>query len=213
MDNLLPLLYDAAIVSIMAVSIVLAAKYGAFRALSGIIGTVVGVICGLMFQGVLATAISGLLAGPVESFLRSLNFSEFMQMGNETLATVSDDLAHVIELWEQSSNGQIPEELVIALSGIILPKLAAVVSFLVIFTLTKLLTGMILRVFNDKIPVFRAISKGLGAVLGAVSGLLIILVLCWAVMHYAPVEAGAGMINQETLQNSYIGSFFCGLFN
>jgi len=210
--NFTSLLFDVAIIAIFVISIMLAAKKGAFRAISGIVGTIVGIVCGIVFQDLLAGGISSLFVKPVEDFLRSLDFSEFMELGADTVAKASENLAHVIEQWKQSNGGQIPEELVTTLSHIIVPELAAIVSFIVIFIVVKLIAVCILRLFNDKIPVFRTISKGLGVVLGAVSGLLIVMVLCWAVLHYAPVDAGAAGISQEALRDSYLGGFFCGLF-
>ena len=71
----------------------------------------------------------------------------------------------------------------------------------------------VLHLFNDHIPLFRTLSHGLGMVLGAVSGLLIILVLCWAVLQYAPADEAAGMINQQSLRESIVGGMLCPFFD
>lgn len=208
-----PLLFDIAFVLIFIISIVFAAKLGAFKAISGIAGTLVGLVCGLMFEDRIAPQIESFLTPVVEKAVGSLNFSEFMQLGSETMASLSQELADVIAAWEQNSGGQIPAELVSALAGEIVPRLAAILSFLAIFIVVRLVVIAVLHLFNDFIPVFRTLSKGLGAVLGAVSGLLIILVLCWAVLNYAPADEAAGIINQQALQESHIGSMLCPFFD
>ena len=208
-----PLLFDITFVMILLASIAIAAKMGAFKAISGIAGTLTGLVCGLLFEGRIAPQIESVLTPVVEKAVGSLNFSEFLQLGSETLATLSQDLADVIAAWEQNSGGQIPAELASALTGEIVPRLASILSFLVIFLCAKLAVIVVLHVFNDYIPVFRTLSKGLGAVLGAVSGLLIILILCWAVLNYAPADEAAGTINQQSLQESYIGSMLCPFFD
>lgn len=207
------LLFDAVFVLIFLISVILAAKKGALRAISGIAGTLAGLVSGLLFQNRIAPYVEGFLTPVVEKTIGSWDFSKFMQLGSETMATLSQELADVIKAWEQNSGGQIPEELVDALTGEIVPRLAAILSFLVIFLCVKLVVTFILHLFNDSIPVFRTLSKGLGAVLGAISGLLIILVLCWAVLTYAPADEAAGMINQQSLRESYIGSMVCPFFD
>lgn len=208
-----PLLFDITFVMILIASIAIAAKMGAFKAISGIAGTLVGLVCGLLFEGRIAPQIESVLTPVVEKAVGSLNFSEFMQLGSETMASLSQELADVIAAWEQNSGGQIPAELASALTGEIVPRLASVLSFLVIFLCAKLVVIIVLHLFNDYIPVFRTLSKGLGAVLGAASGLLIILVLCWAVLNYAPADEAAGIINQQSLRESHIGSMLCPFFD
>lgn len=207
------LLFDGAFLLIFLVSVILAAKKGALKAISGIAGTVAGLIAGLLFQGRIAPFIEGALTPVVEKTIGSWDFSRFMELSSETLATLSQELADVIAAWEQNSGGQIPEALATALTGEIVPRLAAILSFLVIFFCVKLAVTLILHLFNDSIPVFRTLSKGLGAVLGAVSGLLIVLVLCWAVLNYAPADEAAGIINQQSLRESFIGSVVCPFFD
>ena len=207
------LLYDAAIVLIVLVSIILGAKCGAFKAISGIAGTVAGMAGGLLLQDRIAPHIESFLSPIVERTILSWDFSQFMQLSSETMANLSQELSDVIAAWQQNSSGHIPQELVTGITGEIVPKLAAILSFLLLFFAIKIVVVLVLRLFNDKIPVFRALSHGLGAVLGAVSGLLLVLVLCWAVLTYAPVDAAAGLINQQSLQESHIGSMLCPFFD
>lgn len=207
------LLFDAAFVLIFVISIILAAKRGAFKAISGIAGTVAGLVGGLLFQGRIAPQVESFLTPMVEKTIGSWDFSKFMELSSETVANLSQELADVIAAWEQNSGGQIPPELVTGLTGEIVPRLAAVISFLVLFFAIKILVILVLRLFNDSIPVFRTLSRGLGAVLGAVSGLLIVLVLCWAVLNYAPVDEAAGLINQQSLRESTVGGLLCPFFD
>ncbi len=207
------LLFDAAFVLIFVISIILAAKRGAFKAISGIAGTVAGLVGGLLFQGRIAPQVESFLTPMVEKTIGSWDFSKFMELSSETVANLSQELADVIAAWQQNSGGQIPPELVTGLTGEIVPRLAAVISFLVLFFAIKILVILVLRLFNDSIPVFRTLSRGLGAVLGAVSGLLIVLVLCWAVLNYAPVDEAAGLINQQSLRESTVGGLLCPFFD
>lgn len=207
------LLFDAAFVLIFVISIILAAKRGAFKAISGIAGTVAGLAGGLLFQSRIAPQVESFLTPMVEKTIGSWDFSKFMELSSETVANLSQDLADVIAAWEQNSGGQIPPELVTGLTGEIVPRLAAILSFLLLFFVIKLAVTLVLRLFNDSIPVFRTLSHGLGAVLGAVSGLLIVLVLCWAVLNYAPVDEAAGLINQQALRESTIGGVICPFFD
>ena len=207
------LLFDAAFAVIFVVSVIIATKCGAFKAISGIAGTLAGLVGGLLFQGRIAPHIESFLTPVVEKTIGSWDFSKFMELSSETLAKLPEELTQIIAAWEQSNGGQIPAELVTALTGEIVPRLAAILSFLAIFLCVKLVVVVVLRIFNDSIPVFRTLSHGLGAVLGAVSGLLIILVLCWAVLNYAPADEAAGLINQQSLRESYIGQVICPFFD
>ncbi len=207
------LLFDAAFVLIFLISVILAAKRGAFKAISGIAGTVAGLAGGLLFQERIAPQVESFLTPMVEKTIGNWDFSKFMELSSETVANLSQELADVITAWQQSSGGQIPPELVTGLTDEIVPRLAAVISFLVLFFAIKIVVILVLRLFNDSIPVFRTLSRGLGAVLGAVSGLLIVLVLCWAVLNYAPVDEAAGLINQQSLRESTIGGLLCPFFD
>ena len=208
-----PLLYDAAFVLILLVSITLAAKCGAFKAISGIAGTVAGLVGGLMFQDRIAVHVESFLTPMVERTILSWDFSQFMELSSETIAKLSQTMADVISAWQKSSGGQIPQELVTGITGEIVPRMAAILSFLLLFFAIKIVVVLVLRLFNDSIPGFRTLSRGLGAVLGAVSGLLLALVLCWAVLHYAPADEAAGLINQQSLRESHIGSVLCTFFD
>lgn len=207
------LLFDLAFVAIFFASILWAANRGALKAISGIAGTLAGLAGGLLLQDRIAPKIETFLTPLVEKTIGNWDFSKFMELGSQTMSNLSQELADVITAWEQNSGGQIPPELVTGITGEIVPRLAAVLSFLLIFLAVKLAVTALLHLFNDHIPVIRTLSKGLGAVLGAVSGLLIILVLCWAVLHYAPADEAAGLINQQSLRQSYIGSMLCPFFD
>ena len=47
--------------------------------------------------------------------------------------------------------------------------------------------------------------------LGAAAGCLIVLVLCWAILRFAPVE-NVGLLSQHCLKQSQIGTLILPLF-
>ena len=100
------LLFDAAFVLIFVISIIWAAKRGAFKAISGIAGTVAGLIGGLLFQERIAPQVESFLTPMVEKTIGNWDFSKFMELSSETISSLSQELADVIAAWQQSSGGQ-----------------------------------------------------------------------------------------------------------
>ena len=56
------------------------------------------------------------------------------------------------------------------------------------------------------------LNEWAGALIGAVSGALILLVLTWAVWHFAP-DLNLPVLSREALASSHIGGFICRLFS
>lgn len=206
----MPLLFDGIFAVILLVSIVLAAKKGAFKAISGIAGTLVGLVSAVLLKDAVSPWVESFLSPLVEKTVSGWDFSSLLTQ--DRTAPFFEKFSQLITDWQLSDNpDSLHTALVEAVSGSIVPKLAAIAAFLLIFFAAKLAVTLICRLLNDDIPIIRTMSKGLGALLGAVSGLLLILVLCWAVLRFAP-DDGVSFPNQQSLRDSTIGGVVCQLF-
>lgn len=199
--------WDVIFVSILLFCIWGAAKRGAFRAVSGIAGTVLGLILGNHFQGGLAVFIEPALRPVMESLAKKADLTRVT--GLQTGSVLSD-------LVEQG--GQLPEKVgalydafLASLSDTLTTSLAPILAFFIIFFLTKLAFRLVCGLLELDIPLLSSLNRMAGGLLGAIAGAFIVLVLCWAVMRFAPAE-NVGLMSQHCLRQSYLGGLLSPLF-
>lgn len=205
------LLFDLGFLLILFTSILLAAKKGAFKAISGIAGTLAGLIAAVLLKDAVSPFAESFLSPLVRNTVSRWDIPQ-LAAGEQTSAFF-EKFSELIQSWQTAGEqaGAAKESLVAAISGEISLHLSAILSFLLVFLVVKLAVTVICHLLNDDIPIIRTLSKGLGALLGALSGALLILVLCWAILRFAP-DDGVSFLNQQALRDSTIGGVVCELF-
>ncbi len=230
------LIVDIAFGAIIALSIVLCAKKGLFECISGVAGTVAGFIGARMLSGRLADVFSGLVR---PMFHRVFSGAKVQQAMSDLVQRVSADITDMQSGLQQSLQesglGEQTAELVSGVmdyinasasqlvqmesNGTLAARLAdgaaeavgPVVAFMLLFTAIKLLVSLICRLLSANIPLIREVNALGGGVLGIMSGLLTVALICWGIVLFAPAES-VGFFSINTLYTSYIGRFFAILF-
>ncbi len=184
-----------------------AAKRGAFQAVSGIAGTVLGVILGNHFQDSLAAFLEPVLRPVMESLAQKADFTQIT--GLETGSVLSDLVEQGGQLSEKMD--ALYEALLASLADTLTVSLAPILAFLIIFILTKIAFRLVCSLLELDLPLLSGLNRLAGGMLGAIAGALIVLALCWAVMRFAPAE-NVGLLSQHCLRQSYLGSLLSPLF-
>ncbi len=230
------LIVDIAFGAIIALSIVLCAKKGLFECISGVAGTVAGFIGARMLSGRLADVFSGFVR---PMFHRVFSGAKVQQAMSDLVQRVSADITDMQSGLQQSLQesglGEQTAELVSGVmdyinasasqlvqmesNGTLAARLAdgaaeavgPVVAFMLLFTAIKLLVSLICRLLSANIPLIREINALGGGVMGLLSGVLTVALVCWGIVLFAPAES-VGFFSINTLYTSYIGRFFAILF-
>ena len=199
--------WDVFFVCILLFCIWGAAKRGAFQAVSGIAGTVLGVILGNHFQSALAVFIEPALRPLMESLTQKADLSHATGL---TTGSVLSDLVQQSQQFTEKS-GELYDHLLASLSETLTLSLSPILAFLIIFFLTKIAFRLVCGLLELDIPLLSSLNRMAGGMLGAVAGTLIVLSLCWAVMRFAPAE-NVGLLSQHCLRQSYLGNLLSPLF-
>lgn len=199
--------WDVIFALVMIACVMLSYHRGAFRALSGIAGTIGGVILGNLYQDDLAPYLEPFLRPIMQSLAQKADLSHVTGLQEGSLLS---------DLVEQSSAltdkvGALYEAAMEALAGALTASLAPIVAFLLIFLATKLALLLVCTLLDWDIPILSGLNRMAGGLLGAVAGCVTIVVLCWAVMRFAPSE-NLGLLSQPCLLESFTGGFLAPLF-
>ena len=206
------LVYDAVYIVIFLCCVIFAANRGAFKAVAGIAGTVLGAVCGSMFNGPMAAWLSGLMQPLAMKLVGSDTVaslaSRIQKLGMpEELQGLLDQALSAAGGAEEAARAALAERVALFLSE----KVAPLLAFLLIFLVVKLAVSLVCSLLSLDIPILSTLNEWVGALIGAASGLIILLVLTWAVWRFAP-DLGLPVLSREALQGSRIGGFFCKLF-
>ena len=202
-----PYVWDGIFLLILLLCIAAAARRGAIRAVSGIAGTVLGVVAGEACQADLSARIEPMLQPVMLSLARRADLTQVT--GLEQGSILSDLVSQSAGLSDKLSElyHSLMEKIAFSLSGYLAP----IIAFLVIFFAVKLAFWIITQLFDLNISLFAKLNKFAGGVLGAISGVLIIFALCWAVMTFAPEET-LGLLSRPCLMQSIIGGRLAPFF-
>lgn len=206
------LTYDAVFVAIFAFCTVYAARKGAFRALAGIAGTIAGVVLGSMFQGRFSPTVIRWLRPIVQRVfggdslpeltvkIRDFGLPKELQPLLDAAQNAASDAA-------EAARAALAERL----TDFFCEKLAPILAFIGIFLAAKLAVWLVCTLLSMDIPILSTINRILGGLIGGVSGILILLALCWGIWRFAP-NFNIPVLSREALAKSMIGSYFCRLF-
>ncbi len=198
--------WDLLFVLILTVCIHSAARRGAFRALAGLAGTLAGFVLGNVFQGKLAPLLEPALRPAVDSLVQKADLS---QLANVEEGSLFSGLATQGALADKMS--ALYQSLMEQVGELITTALAPVAAFFLIFIATKLAIRLLCLLLDLDIPLLSGLNRAAGAILGAAAGCVTIVIVCWAVMRFAPVEP-LGLLSQECLRQSLIGGLLAPLF-
>lgn len=202
-----PFVWDLLFLLIFLLCIVLSAKRGGFEAISGIAGTALGVIVGRKFQLPLAVKLQPLLEPKLLALAQKTDLTQVggLQEGSALTELIQQSTAVTDKVSELYTS------LITAIAKQLSENLASILAFLLLFFAVKLAVRLVCLLLKLDIPILSGLNRTAGGILGAVSGLLLILALCWAVMQFAP-EGDLSLLSRGCLQESLIGGFFTRLF-
>lgn len=202
-----PFVWDLLFLLIFLLCIALSAKRGGFEAISGIAGTALGVIVGRMFQLPLAVKLQPLLEPKLLALAQKADLTQVggLQEGSALTELIQQSTAVTDKVSELYTS------LIAAIAKQLSENLASILAFLLLFFAVKLAVRLVCLLLKLDIPILSGLNRTAGGILGAVSGLLLILALCWAVMQFAP-EGDLSLLSRGCLQESLIGGFFTRLF-
>lgn len=199
--------WDVIFTLVLIACVMISYNRGAFRALSGIAGTVGGVLLGNRHQGDLAPHLEPLLKPILQSLAQKADLTQIT--GLQEGSILSDLVAQSSALTDKM--GELYQALMASLAQALTDSLAPIVAFLLIFLTTKLFLQLLCALLDWDIPILSGLNRMAGGLLGAVAGCITILVLCWAVMRFAPAE-NLGLLSQPCLLKSFTGGFLAPLF-
>lgn len=202
-----PFVWDLLFLLIFLLCIALSAKRGGFEAISGIAGTALGVIVGRKFQLPLAVKLQPLLEPKLLALAQKTDLTQVggLQEGSALTELIQQSTAITDKVSELYTS------LIAAIAKPLSENLASILAFLLLFFAVKLAVRLVCLLLKLDIPILSGLNRTAGGILGAVSGLLLILALCWAVMQFAP-EGDLSLLSRGCLQESLIGGFFTRLF-
>ncbi len=202
-----PFVWDLLFLLIFLLCIALSAKRGGFEAISGIAGTALGVIVGRKFQLPLAVKLQPLLEPKLLALAQKADLTQVggLQEGSALTELIQQSTAVTDKVSELYTS------LIAAIAKQLSENLASILAFLLLFFAVKLAVRLVCLLLKLDIPILSGLNRTAGGILGAVSGLLLILALCWAVMQFAP-EGDLSLLSRGCLQESLIGGFFTRLF-
>lgn len=202
-----PFVWDLLFLLIFLLCIALSAKRGGFEAISGIAGTALGVIVGRKFQLPLAVKLQPLLEPKLFVLAQKTDLTQVngLQEGSALTELIQQSTAVTDKVSELYTS------LIAAIAKQLSENLASILAFLLLFFAVKLAVRLVCLLLKLDIPILSGLNRTAGGILGAVSGLLLILALCWAVMQFAP-EGDLSLLSRGCLQESLIGGFFTRLF-
>ena len=202
-----PFVWDLLFLLIFLLCIALSAKRGGFEAISGIAGTALGVIVGRKFQLPLAVKLQPLLEPKLLALAQKTDLTQVG--GLREGSTLADLIQRSNAVTDKVS--ELYTSLITAIAKQLSENLASLLAFLLLFFAVKLAVRLVCLLLKLDIPILSGLNRTAGGILGAVSGLLLILALCWAVMQFAP-EGDLSLLSRGCLQESLIGGFFARLF-
>lgn len=202
-----PFVWDLLFLLIFLLCIALSAKRGGFEAISGIAGTALGVIVGRKFQLPLAVKLQPLLEPKLLALAQKTDLTQVggLQEGSALTELIQQSTAVTDKVSELYTS------LIAAIAKQLSENLASILAFLLLFFAVKLAVRLVCLLLKLDIPILSGLNRTAGGILGAVSGLLLIMALCWAVMQFAP-EGDLSLLSRGCLQESLIGGFFTRLF-
>ncbi len=214
---------DLLLIIVFVACVWVAARRGIINAVSGLLGSLAGLIGALLLTPrlmfITVRAIRPFLSGMVRRAAEAAGLGQLLS--SPVVEETKNGLLEILKAlgvpessWEPLAAGaQSAGDKISDVAGQALAEqLAPVVTFIVLFLLIQLAVRLICSVLNLNIPLLRSVNKLGGALLGAVTGLCMVVALCWGAVRFAPQEK-VGFLNRPALEQSRIGGAVCRVFN
>ena len=208
---------DIAAIVILLISTAIGAGFGAFRAISGLAGTLAGAIGAFKLQGAVIPMVVKILTPIVRSAVESAAETQGVESILESQLTqdlmglfrqlsealgLTGSAGEAVAQSAQSAGARIID----AITGGIVAQIAPAVAFLLLFLVIKAAAQLILQLLSiEDLPIISTINKAGGAALGLASGLLIVFILCWGLLRFG-ADSPVGPIHQRDVLGSRVGS-------
>ena len=215
-----PMFIDLFLIIVFVACVWVAARKGIWGALSGVAGSLAGLIGAFILTPKLTfltiKGITPFLGGMVRRAAESVGLDGLLEspVVTETRQGLMDLLAALgvpPDSWEGlASGGESAGEHISAVAGQALAEqLAPVITFIVLFLLIQLAVRIVCSLLSLDLPLLRSVNRLGGILLGAVAGLCMVLALCWGVMRFAP-EEDVGLVSCPAMTQSRIGGAIVG---
>lgn len=212
---------DFLLVIVFVACVWMAARRGIFNALSGLLGSVAGLLGALLLtprlSGFTARLIRPFLGGMVRRAADSIGLTELLPSSvvedtRAGFASLLQALSVPEDLWDglAASAQAAGEQIADAAGQALAEQLAPVLTFVVLFLAIQLAVRIVCSLLSLDIPILRSVNRLGGALLGALTGLCMVAALCWGIMRFSPAER-VGFLNQPALLESRVGGTVCGL--
>ncbi len=213
---------DLIAVAVVVIAVIVGVKRGFIKSIIGLVGLIAAAVLAAMFTGplanivydnLLAEPLSAAVANAVESGTQSVAATVGEQIENATagLPDVLKALLATDTSWEENAAAAVDAaQLSDVLMNLLKPLCMSVVQvlmflllFVVILIVIKLLGGVIDKLFSS-LPVIKQANGVLGGVIGAVQGILLVFVLCFALEVYMTLTGADAMITREQLAQTVL---------
>ena len=226
------LIVDIVFLIVILVSIILCAKRGLFKTISGIAGTIIGFIGARMMGNSVGTVIEKLIHPILFKILSGVKVQMALsELGQKAIVGIEDIQSSLLEsgltektaefisgvldymgasasqLAHMEADGSMAE----TLSNAAAEAMAPVIAFILLFVAIKVAVSLICSLFSVNLPIIREINKLGGALIGLASGLLTVVLICWGIVIFAP-EQSVGFFSLQTLEHSVLGGFITDVF-
>lgn len=158
-----------------------------------------------------ASSIASGVESSVTSEVESILFSDYIINALETLGAATGDMSEVVNVF---LTGSVEETAATAETEIVRPIIELflkIIVFLVLLCVLRLIINPVSNMFKfvNKVPVIGALNVLLGAILGAVEGLVTVYGLALVIRLVVNVSGDSLIfLNTETIELTYIFKFF-----
>ncbi len=217
---------DLIAAALVVVAVIVGIKRGFIKSIIGLVGLIAAAVLAAMFASPLASTVydsviekplSAAVENAVETSAQSVASTVGEQIENAT-AGLPDILQAMLAAdvsWEDNAAAAVDAAaLSETLTGLLKPICISVVQvlmflllFIVILIAIKMLGGVIDKLFSS-LPVIKQANGALGGVIGAVQGILLVFVLCFALELYMTLTGADAMITREQLSQTVIVKHF-----
>lgn len=193
---------DIILVAVVLIALLTGWKRGFFRSMMDLVGTMLVLAAAIWLSGIAAQwTFQEMLRGPmVAQVSEALQITSTDNAADAVFAALPSVLSGALELYGitadtvnqaiANTSGSAAAAAVDLMAPAIISILKGVfvlILFVFLMVIMRIITRAICRVF--RLPLLRQLDQGLGAILGAVQGLVVVFLLCFCVELLAPVSA------------------------
>lgn len=209
------LIFDIILVAVILISVIIGMKKGAMKVILSLVAFVVAAYLAYTLSSPFATFINNKFVEP--AVIRSVDsaITDTTQSIEDALPDFIADNADVLGINLNADSIINASDFVQSTVSPMVIKIVSSVAMFVIFIILAIVLNFVASLANKiiKVSFLGGLNKLLGGVFGALTGCIIIFVICFA-LKYAVYLSGddAKLISKEILDNSLLYRFFTGIF-